>query len=767
MQLLELEVVGFKSFATRARLKFGPGITAVIGPNGSGKSNLAEAVRWVLGEQSLKSLRGRKTEDVIFSGNDKRRGSGQARVSLLLSNEVKRMTVEAEEVDLTRLVTRSGDSEYLLNGDPMRLVDIQQMLAEAGLGTKSYSVISQGTVDQYLTASPTARRELFDEACGIKSLQIKMRRAEQKLAQADLRIHDLQTVLQELEPKLKVLRRQAKRLEQREDTAKRYERAQAGWYRQAWHEMAAAVQRVQSQAEEDEQKLAVARQERKKAEAALFAALTAGEENKEASLWQRRQTLEQELLQAEQEYERNTRLYEQNKEQKRELTASLEQVRQALRSAQQKLARAREEVRQDDIMSFIGQLLRRCHSALASWLAGNQPDSDDIRQLNNQLAQAMEQLNSEGTSVAAAQTLMRKLEEPLQAVARLQAVEHERQAQLKKIPQLMPPDHGRLVQLRRVYESADTGQDGWEAKKLEKLLAQSRDEELLAERNNSAGAAAMSQARGELAALESEIRRERGTQFLVETQHSIPDKEDLATSQELVRRLSARLAALGEPDPLIAREYQETAARFAGLEKQRDDILAARHNTDKLIKSLKRETEHKFRQQFAAIQKAFQDNFTRLFGGGAAQLEIVDCTVDELEEGQTEEAESRPVQGIEIMAHPPGKRPRHINLLSGGEKALTSLALLLAILQVQKPPFLVLDEVDAALDEANSVRFGGMLKLMSEHTQCVVITHNRAIMAEADVLYGVTMGGDGVSKVYSVKMADIEEAEEFSETMEV
>jgi chromosome segregation protein len=167
--------------------------------------------------------------------------------------------------------------------------------------------------------------------------------------------------------------------------------------------------------------------------------------------------------------------------------------------------------------------------------------------------------------------------------------------------------------------------------------------------------------------------------------------------------------------------------------------------------------QSQFAEQFQAIRQAFQEQFVTLFGGGSADLTIVEQEVSELEEA-TEEIQS-PITGVEITVHPPGKKPSHLNLLSGGEKALTSLALLLAIVHVQQPPFVVLDEVDAALDEANSFRFAQMLHELKTKTQCIIITHNRETMGQADVLYGITMQQDGISQVYSVKLADVTAAE--------
>lgn len=175
MQLRQLDIQGFKSFARPTSFIFYDGITALIGPNGAGKSCVADAIRWALGEQSIKSLRGKSSADVIFAGNDWHKRAQMARVTLTFDNEAGHFEIEAPQVTITRVYTRQGEGEYLINGDPIRLIDMQRMLAEARIGVKSYAVISQGMVDQYLTASPQGRRELFDEATGVKALKIKLK----------------------------------------------------------------------------------------------------------------------------------------------------------------------------------------------------------------------------------------------------------------------------------------------------------------------------------------------------------------------------------------------------------------------------------------------------------------------------------------------------------------------------------------------------------------------------------------------------------------
>ena len=215
MYLQKLEILGFKSFALKTTLEFNQKLTAIVGPNGSGKSNVADAIRWVLGEQSVKLLRGKRAEDVIFAGSDRKTRSGMAEVSIFLNNADGSAPIDYSEIVITRRVYRDGQSEYLLNNHPVRLIDINLLLARANFGQKTYSVIGQGMIDSILVSSPADRKEFFEEATGIKQYQIKREQSISKLGATYENLEQAELVLQEITPRLKTLTRQVKRLEKR------------------------------------------------------------------------------------------------------------------------------------------------------------------------------------------------------------------------------------------------------------------------------------------------------------------------------------------------------------------------------------------------------------------------------------------------------------------------------------------------------------------------------------------------------------------------
>src|SRR6478735_1121377 len=213
MYLKGIELAGFKSFADRTQLEFGRGITAVVGPNGSGKSNISDGIRWVLGEQSAKSLRGGNMQDVIFAGSDARRAVNFGEVSLTLDNSDGALPLDFNEVTVTRRVHRSGDSEYLINKQSCRLKDITELFMDTGIGKEAYSIIGQGRIEEILSTRSEDRRGIFEEASGIVKYKSRKKEAQKKLEDTEnnlIRIHDL---VSELKAQIDPLRDQSEKAE--------------------------------------------------------------------------------------------------------------------------------------------------------------------------------------------------------------------------------------------------------------------------------------------------------------------------------------------------------------------------------------------------------------------------------------------------------------------------------------------------------------------------------------------------------------------------
>lgn len=262
MYLERLDIQGFKSFANKNKLIFSGlvdgqkrGLTAIVGPNGSGKSNVADSIRWALGEQSLKTIRGKKSEDVIFSGSDKKGQLGMAEVSLCLNNsevaknntaspekiekesDLDQLILSCPEITITRRIYRSGESEYLLNNNRVRLSDIQMLLAKASFGQKTYSVIGQGMVENFLNTSAAERKDFFDEATGVKQFQIKRDSALNKLESSYENLQQVEMLLAEIRPRLKSLTRQVEKLKKRDEISNNLHDLQLNYYGFLWQDI--------------------------------------------------------------------------------------------------------------------------------------------------------------------------------------------------------------------------------------------------------------------------------------------------------------------------------------------------------------------------------------------------------------------------------------------------------------------------------------------------------------------------------------------------
>jgi len=209
MLLKRLEIQGFKSFADRTEIVFSPGVIAVVGPNGSGKSNISDAILWVLGEQNVRNLRGQKYQDVIFAGTDKRRSVGMAEVSLTVDNSDGKLPLEFSEVTITRRAYRSGEGEFFINKTPCRLKDIYELFLDTGVGREAYSIVSQGEIDAILSVKAEDRRELFDEAAGIKKYQVRKKEAEKKLENTEQNLSRVNDIIAEIESEIGPIAEQA------------------------------------------------------------------------------------------------------------------------------------------------------------------------------------------------------------------------------------------------------------------------------------------------------------------------------------------------------------------------------------------------------------------------------------------------------------------------------------------------------------------------------------------------------------------------------
>lgn len=888
MYLEKLSVQGFKSFAYKNELPFvgtikgsdKQGITAIVGPNGSGKSNIADAVRWALGEQSMKTLRGKKAEDVIFSGSGTKGKLGMAEVSLHLNNEDGKSGVEYSQIVITRRLYRNGDSEYILNNSRVRLADIQMLLAKANFGQKTYSVIGQGMVESFLNTTLAERKEFFDEATGVKKFQIKRDETLNKLRSSYENLGQTQMILVEIEPRLRSLTRQVNRLHKRGGLEAELRELQLAYYSNLWQKNNKEFARLNTEYLEVEKSKIAKDKKIADINTSLEKMKIESQADNDFSEWQiklskkqrEKESLSGSLSKLDAQME--VKLESAGKfdlsflvNKKDELTAMLFEIKEEVKSLEQGIEKLEKQghnfiVIKDEIETRVKELntrLAEINNQIQIKIQSKVKESKDdkLKAYLNDVLVGIESINSVDDLSKIKETLS-KLESKIRKALSIFNKDTKKQAEPDKLELLWKKQQAELFKLNQERDAilsqinennlkistqrertrllndkfrdtnAEIGrieaklnqQSGdfnagdleSEQRKLREQLAKinSEIEEIKIKINeiNEAGA----EKRNKLFALQQELQSEQSTVNVInnklneikigatryetkledleieiraelgnlsEVKGRESDKDlNIFDTRETINKVKKNLEMIGGIDPEIENEYNETKERYDFLSGQESDFIRTAKDLDKVIKELDVVIRKQFDKEFKVIAKKFEEYFKILFNGGKAKIvkvldqenekdetadgEVVDKISKEEESVQNikkikflQKHNATGLAGIEIQATPPGKKITSVSMLSGGERALTAIALICAIISANPSPFVVLDEADAALDEANSERLAKILDDLSLKTQFIVITHNRAPMRRANVLYGVTMGDDGVSKLLSIKLDDV------------
>ncbi len=766
MYLKSITMKGFKSFPERVSLEFSPGVSVIVGPNGSGKSNITDAVLWALGEQSPGAIRGASMQDVISAGG---KGIGQRRaaeVEVVIDNSDGRAATEFSEVAVQRRLDRSGDSGYRLNGARCRLADVTDVLSDTNLGREMHSVISQGRVETIVHSKPRERRLLVEEAAGLGKHRKRRRRAELKLRAARDNLDRALDVEREARARLRPLKRQAQAAElgariEREELGLRAEivseELRFGADRAAAAEKAAA--KARKTRTELEERLAAVGKRRREAEE-RFAARDRERTQAWGLLTKLRGEQERIAVRANSLSSRAT-----------ELEAGLERLRSELGpltldvgsgAAPGERARKLEE-ELGEIDAGLGAALKGLEVARsdAAAEAAREAALGDIRAGAERASRHARR--AEGLLGERHREAMRK------RLADGEALLDDARAALAAVEGIGAAIRARVERTEaKVVGGEDDGDEI-----AEELRACSRQEfELQAEM--SAVADALTKAEVEAAHLgDRRAEAERELASIAERLgEEVPPAEQAMSEEERaeidrrLERLERRRAQIGPVNPLAEREYDEAREHVESLQTQREDTERAMRELETLIRDIDDEIERAFEQTFDATARNFEEMVAHLFPGGRGALRRVSLrpvrdeerpageqeTPSEAEPEPEEEEEEREELGVEIEVTPAGKSTRKLSLLSGGEKSLVALAFVFAVFLARPCPFYILDEVEAALDDANIDRFLQLIRRFSDRAQFVIVTHQKRTMDAADVLYGVSMGGDGVTKVVSRRL---------------
>ncbi|WOO87219.1 AAA family ATPase [Mollicutes bacterium LVI A0039] len=942
MRIKQLKLSGFKSFANKTIINFDENFIGVVGPNGSGKSNVIDAIRWVFGEKSNKSLRGNSSSDVIFGGTEKRKRQNIAEVTIVLDNVDRHLELDFDEVAFTRRLYRSGKSEYLINGVESRYKDIQELILDRGIGKNAFSIISQGKIEEIITTSPENRRLIVEEVAGILKYKKRKESALNKLGKTDDNLHQVTLILNEIEERRIPLERQAivaekflaykAELESKEVDllATRIKQNEEEYHALKEITDNAKLELIKYETEETNLELSEEEIKAKLNEQSVSLnqmnllindrLQTLGMKRSDLKVLKERQSLLNERDGREVELENNIiRMQEQLHSSKQNLTHIQSQMNISVAKEneyQAGLIEFRKElseltVRENDIKNELNRVTtpfptRKLLEANLAGVIGTVSDNFDVELKyteaistivggrmhdiitvdRNVATNAINYLkkNKFGRQTLLPRDSMRSMKiddatisslrkskgfigigielikfnqenfnifsnllgnvivcdnlenaklissnvtsrfrivtlegDLIQTSGAMSGGRTNRQSKIVLESNLVKVRNQKIKvetkfntlnekheQFRQEYSAnqteyqlakslverietdiqlnklelkelcgdvaIDSGTNELELEitKLEREVDElgAKRSHLEIERNKNNEKAeelrlAVRSIRDEI----REINNDHGTDSVKLERLAISLRTDTAVLREDynmsttmamenaktdidinqyasdVKSLKSKIRNLGPVNTLAIDEYRELTERFEFIDTQREDLVVAKNKLEDIIHKLDEFFVTAFEQTYSKLRVEFQHVYKELFGGGHADL-ILTNEQDLL------------LSGVEIVAQPPGKKLQTISLLSGGEKALTAIALLFAILRIRSLPFAILDEVEAALDEANVKRYARYIKVFSERTQFIVITHRQGTMEMVDALYGVTMQEKGVSTTVKVTLKE-------------
>jgi chromosome segregation protein len=922
--LKSLEIFGFKSFADRTRIEFADGISALLGPNGCGKSNVVDAIKWVVGEQSARSLRADSMEDIIFNGTEARKALGVAEVTVTISNEAGLLALDVPEVAIKRRLYRSGEGEYFINGKQAKLKEIRELFWDTGIGKSAYSVMEQGKIDQILSSKPEERRYLFEEAAGITKHKVRSREAEQKLERTEENMRQVAGILGEVKRSHDSLKHQSEktlkyralrdevfaaeldlhllRLRQfvqekdRRDeeignkiTSRDSLKAEIDGINLSLEESLDIVNGMEAKLVEHQKTvygLAVEKIGKEKQRKLLAERVTEARGKIDQSRLRTKGVKERIESLRDDESEKQGELASQ-KARLREIERNVAEFEASIKSAETRIrdneaavakaeaeitalegdrlgARERLDAITEDIVAeldarlkesgYSSQERKAAEEAIESLIAviiarlsGKAAIFDDLGKLPDTGSQEARNLIAKARA---------DLQESAQRAEELKArYEAYRKTTPAFIDEFLSPEG--IITKKRAIDREIAGIDEGVAKRRELILSlraenkglsekldeyrrtleELRGNRIRVETQSAAAEEALSMLRREIAGQEGYLKELENEVFIEEKRLGEAEEElseidtdlvdiekqgralqeelarlereisvknsDLGKRQEDLKKRMERLGSLqseierlhlglaqteteirnvkenfqeqysrdllefetrmfeirtpvtelrerlagikqklkdlGSVNLMAPEEYAEVKERYDFLSGQLADLEKARTDLKRITDEIRNESAELFLNTYNKIKKNFHNMFRRLFGGGRGELRLVD---------PSHVLES----GIEIYAQPPGKKLETISLLSGGEKTLSAIALLFATYMVRPSPFCFLDEIDAALDEQNVIRFVNLLQEFGRSSQFVVITHNKKTVTGAQTLLGVTMEESGVTKVIAVRL---------------
>ena len=819
MRLNAIKLSGFKSFVDPTTVSFPSSMSCIVGPNGCGKSNVIDAVRWVLGESSAKNLRSDSMTDVVFNGSTSRKPVSKASVELFFDNKDGRIGGEFSsysEISVRRSLELDGQSNYYLNGTSCRKKDITDVFLGTGLGPRSYAIIEQGMISQLVSAKPDEMRGYIEEVAGISRYLERKKETESRIKRTKENLSRLDDLRDEIQRLLFKLQRQAKAAEKYHELRKDEKEAQLLLLGAKWRDVSNVLESKEKAVKVQELKVEEINSQKNTSDSEIIK-LRARQIELQTSLDKVQQEFysygadisrtEQELSAKKERVSEinetisvNLAQIDTRKGEIKNLGKNKSSALEELKNIQKELNSLKESDDSDSNiveakklegswLVFITETrsllskLKETLLSLSSKLENNQPIDD--KSLLDSLEAKLDKLQKEpdkltkltqdfltSTSKEAKQERINLIEKTdkfaeLQAlVASLGSEETHAETKLADLEEdnfslgteskelLGPIDEiqkrldellkGRLeveeklLKSRKSIEECNSSIHSFEKEKIEKEQAAITLRELLENLRLERQASKIEQNN-----IEKQVSDLDGN--LSKIKERLDKNKSAENYASELEEIEVKITRLGAINLVAMEEFEQETERKALLDEQHKELTEALETLEKAITKIDKETRTTFKDTFDKLNQSLSKSFPKLFGGGHAELvmlgdDLLNC-------------------GIGISARPPGKKNASVSQLSGGEKALTAIATVFAFFELNPAPFCLLDEVDAPLDDLNTMRFIDLVNDMSQRVQFVYITHNKISMEKSKHLMGVTMQEPGVSRMVAV---DVDQAVEMA-----
>ena len=710
MTLSSITISGFKSFAKKTTIDISRNVTGIVGPNGSGKSNVAEAIRFVLGEQSMKSIRSKSMGDLIFKGSSTLGSLSRASVSITIDNKGRSAGrgvseelapfLAYDEIVLSREVYIDGGSTYKINNTDVRLKDVQAILALAGIGTSVHTIISQGEADRILLVSAEDRKDMIQDALGLRVHEMRLKESERKLLKVEEHMKTVSLMRRELAPELNHLKIQIEKIDKIEGEREKLFNAYLQYFLYE-NNIINSLKQKMSQYNDNKDRLIQI-------------------ENEKQLLVEKESKIEDDRL--------NSKIEKSKQEEERySLERSLAEVvyqKNILKNELEKIP-THASISKADYQKFKDSV-RSLTDKLESAVASN--NTNEIKSLIHEINNTVEHQFPEFSQVGHTDEINRQIAECV-------SKERDIQSKIESLKSVTVTDNNIEV-IKEIYNKRQ--ELDREVAAIEKVRQENEYIARELEEKDRMFAVSLQEATIFV-----------GQKVLAYRDGTLPADYNHYNNQKALERSKIRIEEMGVIDIVgIKMQYEEMNARNTFLENEINDLNKTKESLDTLIADLRATIKTDFEKGLEKINFTFANFFHNIFPGGKAKLIL---TETKLEKEDGDDSEEKVKVGVELDISLPEKKVKDINMLSGGEKTLSSIALLFALTSIVPPPFMVLDETDAALDESNARKYGKLLSKLAEKSRLLVITHNRETMNQCDILYGITLGGDGGSRILSIK----------------